>query len=310
VAEERPRIVVIGGPTASGKTAVAQRLAQSFDGEIVSADSIQIYRYMDIGSAKPTAEERSRVPYHMVDIRNPNEDFSAGDFVIEARQCIEKILSRDRVPFVVGGTGLYIRLLLGGVVDAPSPDSRLRARLRAEEEKGGKGTLFARLVHVDPEAARSIPPGNLRRIIRALEIFELTGLKLSDLQSEHSFKDRPYRYLFVCLACDRKVLYELIDKRVDSMIKGGLLEEVHTLLKRGYSRELKAMQSLGYRHAAMILAGEMDADDAVELMKKDTRHYAKRQLTWFRSEPEVVWCDPDREERINLLVTNFLGRAS
>lgn len=310
MAEERPRIVVIGGPTASGKTAVAQRLAQSFDGEIVSADSIQIYRYMDIGSAKPTAEERSRVPYHMVDIRNPNEDFSAGDFVIEARQCIEKILSRGRVPFVVGGTGLYIRLLLGGVVDAPSRDPQLRARLRAEEEQGGKGTLFARLVQVDPEAAGSIPPGNLRRIIRSLEIFELTRLKLSDLHSEHSFKDRPYRHLFVCLTCDRKVLYELIDKRVDSMIKGGLLEEVHTLLERGYSRELKPMQSLGYRHAAMILAGEMDADDAVELMKKDTRHYAKRQLTWFRSEPEVVWCDPDREERINLLVANFLGRSS
>jgi tRNA dimethylallyltransferase len=305
--EHKPRIVIVAGPTASGKTSLGMELAEWAGGEIVSADSVQIYRYMDVGSAKPGPAERARIAHHMIDIRYPNEEFTAGEYVREARQSIAEILRKGKTPFVVGGTGLYIRLLLGGIAPFPEPDYRLRAKLR-NEEGGRPGTLFDRLSRVDPDAARNAGKENLVRIIRALEIFELTGERISRLQKEHAFTDRPYDYLFLCLGPERKVLYERIDTRVDSMIEGGLWDEVSNLYKLGYTRELRSMNSLGYRHAGMLLAGEIGADEAVRLLKRDTRRYAKRQVTWFRSEPEAVWCDPDRREGIRLMVTHFLGK--
>ena len=305
--ETKPSIIVIGGPTASGKTAVGIELAETRGGQIVSADSVQIYRYMDVGSAKPTREERSRVTHHMIDIRDPDEDFSAGDYVREARQRISEILQKGGLPVVVGGTGLYIRSLIGGIVELPPAHPGLRRELRGQEEKGGKGTLFKRLWELDPVSAGRTPSENIARVIRALEVIELTGKKLSEIQERHCFQDRPYDVLFVCLEPNRQLLYERIDKRVDSMIRGGLLEEVVRLYGRGYSREFKSMQSLGYRHAGMVLAGQMDLVGATRLMKRDTRHYAKRQLTWFRSEPGVLWCDPDDIKGIGLKVSNFLG---
>ena len=307
MSEVKPRIVVVAGPTASGKTSVGTRLAQKFNGEIVSADSIQIYRYMDVGSAKPTPEEMALAKHHMIDIRDPDEDFTAGDYVREARKCVENIVRRGRLPLVVGGTGLYIRCLLGGIVDLPPACASLRARLQHEEITRGPGTLFARLEKIDAETALRIDPHNVSRVIRALEVFEISGKPLSALVREHSFHDRPYERLFVCLAPLRSHLYERIDNRVDCMIKGGLFEEVIRLSERGYSRDLKSMQSLGYRHAHMVVAGEMDREDAVRLIKRDTRRYAKRQLTWFRAEPEVLWCDPDDVDRIGLNVDDFLG---
>lgn len=284
------------------------RLAEEFGGEIVSADSIQVYRYMDVGSAKPTPQERSRVPHHMIDVRDPDEDFSAGDYVRQARESVSHIVHKGRVPLVVGGTGLYIRMLLGGIIDAPPADPQLRQWLLEQEERLGQGTLFARLCEVDPESARKIPPQNIARIVRALEVFALTEKPLSSFHHGHGFRDRRYRYLFICLAPQRKVLYERIDKRVDSMIKGGLLEEVRGLYERGFHRRLKSMQSLGYRHAGMILAGETDEQEAIRLMKRDTRRYAKRQMTWFRSEPGTLWRDPDNEPQIRFEVSHFLGR--
>jgi tRNA dimethylallyltransferase len=305
--DTKPKIIVIAGPTASGKTGFAIKLARMFNGEIVSADSIQIYRYLDVGSAKPTREEMALVKHHMIDIRDPDEEFGAGDYVREARRCIENIVQRGKVPLVVGGTGLYIRCLLGGIVDLPPADSGIRELLQQEEITRGAGTLFARLEKVDPETAQRIDPHNLSRVIRALEVLELTGTRLSVLVREHSFRDRPYERLFICLAPLRSRLYERIDNRVDCMIKGGLFEEVVRLSERGYSRDLKSMQSLGYRHAYTVVAGEMDREDAVRLIKRDTRRYAKRQLTWFRAEPEVLWCDPDDVDRIGLNVDDFLG---
>jgi tRNA dimethylallyltransferase len=305
--DDRPKMIVIAGPTASGKTGVGIELAQKCNGEIISADSIQIYRYLDIGSAKPTAEERARAVHHMIDIRDPDHDFSAGEYVKAARQCVESVLARGLTPVVVGGTGLYIRLLLGGIADLPEADPEVRRRLRSEEEDT-PGTLFERLLKEDPEAARKIHPDNLPRIIRALEILELTGRQISQIQSQHSFHDRPYDFLFIGLMQERKLLYERIDKRVDCMIHGGLLEEVAGIYARGYSRTLKPMQSLGYRHAGMVLAGEMEETEAMALMKRDTRRYAKRQLTWFGSEPEVMWFEPDDKVGIGLVVDNFLGR--
>jgi tRNA dimethylallyltransferase len=307
MAEKRPRIIVIGGPTASGKTAVGIGLAKSHRGQIVSADSVQIYRYMDVGSAKPTPEERSQVVHRMIDIRNPDEDFSAGDYVREARKCISEILVEGDLPIVVGGTGLYIRSLLGGIAELPLAQPGLRQELRKQEEEEGKGTLFKKLTKLDPMTAGRIRPENIARVIRALEVIELTGKKLSEIQEEHCFQDRPYDFLFICFDPDRQLLYERIDKRVDSMIEGGLLEEVLQLYDRGYSGELKSMQSLGYRHAGMVLKGQMDLSEATRLMKRDTRHYAKRQVTWFRSEPGVIWCDPDDIKGIGLKVSNFLG---
>lgn len=307
MAKSKPRIVVIAGPTASGKTAVGIEVALSREGQIVSADSVQIYRYMDIGSAKPTKEETSLVVHHMIDIRNPDEDFSAGDYVREARKCISEILREGGLPIVVGGTGLYIRSLLGGIAELPPAHQELRNNLRSREENEGKGTLFKKLVELDPVTAGRTPPENIARVIRALEVIELTGKRLSEIQEGHCFQDRPYDVLFICFDPERQLLYERIDKRVDSMIEGGLMEEVLQLYDRGYSGELKSMQSLGYRHAGMVLSGQMDLLEATWLMKKDTRHYAKRQVTWFRSEPGVIWCDPDDIKGIGLKVSNFLG---
>ncbi|MBI5570786.1 MAG: tRNA (adenosine(37)-N6)-dimethylallyltransferase MiaA [Desulfomonile tiedjei] len=302
-----PKIVVLAGPTASGKTEIGIRLAEAINAEIVSADSIQLYRYMDVGSAKPSPEERARIRHHMIDIRNPDEDFSAGDYVREARQCIRNILERGKLPLVVGGTGLYIRCLLGGILELPPSQPALRRKYLEEEEKGGPGTLFGKLAELDPPSAVRTGPENISRIVRAFEVMELTGKRMSELMLNHSFQDQPYRYLFLCLSPSRDKLYERIDVRVDSMIKGGLLDEVAMLQRRGYSRDLKPMQSLGYRHAAMILAGETTVEEAIRLMKRDTRRYAKRQGTWFRSEPEVLLCDPDEIDGIGLKIDDFLG---
>jgi tRNA dimethylallyltransferase len=304
--ENKPAIVIIAGPTASGKTRIGMLLAETFNGEIISADSIQVYRHMDVGSAKPTIEERSRVPHHMIDVRDPDEDFSAGDYITEARASIDNILRQDRLPVVVGGTGLYIRCLLGGIISLPGSDFRVREGLLAEE-KAEKGTLYKRLMEIDPEKALATPPENTYRILRALEVFQLTGEKMHDLLQEHLFQDRPYRSLLIGLSPPRSSLYEQIDQRVDNMIKGGLLDEVAQLFALGYEPRLKSMQSIGYRHAGMILAGEMDSDEAIRLIKRDTRRYAKRQFTWFRSEPNILWCDPQDTEKIVHVVYHFLA---
>ena len=302
-----PKIVVLAGPTASGKTSVGIQLAERLSGEIVSADSIQIYRFMDIGSAKPSVEERERIAHHMIDIRDPDQEFSAGDYVREAREAIDKVLQKGSVPIVVGGTGLYIRLLLGGIADLPPAQSTLRRRM-LEAETASRGSLFERLLQVDPVTARRTSPANVPRIIRALEVFEVTGKSLSQVQEEHSFPDRLYRHVFICLSVNRALLYERIDKRVDSMIESGLMEEVVALRERGYSPNLNSMQSLGYRHINMSLSGHIEMQEAIRLMKRDTRHYAKRQLTWFRSEPGVLWFDPEEIAGIGLMVTNFIER--
>lgn len=283
-------------------------LAEEFGGEIVSADSIQVYRYLDVGSAKPTAEEQARVTHHMIDVRSPDEHFSAGDYVREARATIRAALDRGAVPFVVGGTGLYIRLLLGGIADVPASDSSVRRRLLDEARRCAEGKMWMRLSQVDPETARQTPAANLVRVLRGLEVLELTGKPLSEIQHGHALADRPYTSLFLVISPPRGVLYERIDKRVDSMIKGGLLEEVARIYGRGYSRELKPLQSIGYRHAGMVLAGEMGEREAIALMKRDTRRYAKRQFTWFRSEHGALWCDSEDASRVRLEVSHFLGR--
>ena len=284
-------ILIIAGPTAVGKTDASVLLARTLGAEIVSADSMQIYRGMDIGTAKPSADQRKLVYHHMIDIVAPNQPYSAGDYLRDARSAIDGILSSGGVPIVVGGTGLYIRALTRGLFHGPPADLELRERLLRRDAEGQPGTLYADLVKADPEAAIKIHPNDLRRTIRALEVYYLRDRKLSELQREHAFGDRPYRFTMLFLVRSRIELYPRIEKRVERMIESGLEAEVMTLLDRGYSADLASMQGLGYRHFIDHFLGKTTRDEAVVLLKRDTKRYAKRQFTWFRREPDAVWVD-------------------
>jgi tRNA dimethylallyltransferase len=284
-------ILILAGPTAVGKTDASILLAQELKAEIVSADSMQIYRGMDIGTAKPSLEQRKLVYHHMIDIASPDQPYSVGDYLRDARSAIDGILASGGTPIVVGGTGLYIRALTRGLFHGPPADLELRERLLLREGEGEPGVLYSDLVKVDPEAAVKIHPNDLRRTIRALEVYYLRDRKLSDFQQEHSFQDRPYQYRLVFLVRSRSELYARIEKRVDQMIGEGLEAEVRTLMDRGYLPGLSSMQGLGYKHFLDCFLGKTSRDEAVALLKRDTRRFAKRQFTWFRREPESVWVD-------------------
>jgi len=303
----KPRIIIVCGPTASGKSELAVRLAQRMDGEIVNADSMQIYRGMDIGTAKPDLAERAGIPHHLIDLVEPGQPFSAADFAEAARQAISAINARGRRPVIVGGTGLYIRALLHGLVDSPSGDDQVRRDLHNEARERGNQALFAELLQVDPELAQRIHPNNLVRIIRGLEVFRLTGIPLSRHQLEHGFSGQHYDSLQIGIRVDRRELYARIEARVDRMLAGGLLAEVQGLLDQGYGPEQKAMNSIGYKETAAFLAGEYSLDEAVRLIKRNTRHYAKRQLTWFNSIPEIIWLEyPENFDSILLHALEFI----
>jgi tRNA dimethylallyltransferase len=290
-------ILIIAGPTAVGKTDASVLLARRLGAEIVSADSMQIYRGMDIGTAKPTAEQRKLVYHHMIDIAAPDQPYSVGDYLRDARAAIDGILSSGGVPIVVGGTGLYIRALTRGLFHGPPADLDLRERLLQREAEGQPGTLYADLVKVDPEAAIRIHPNDLRRTVRALEVFYIRDRKLSEFQREHAFGDRPYRFTMLFLVRNREELYARIEKRVDHMIESGLEAEVRTHLDRGYPADLASMQGLGYKQFIEHFLGRTTRDEAVALLKRDTKRYAKRQFTWFRREPDAVWVDITGLER-------------
>jgi len=287
---EKP-ILIIAGPTAVGKTDASLLLAQEQGAEIVSADSMQIYRGMDIGTAKPSQEQRKLVYHHMIDIAEPDQPYSVGDYLRDARAAIDGILSSGGTPIVVGGTGLYIRALTRGLFHGPPADLELRERLLLREAEGGAGLLYSDLVKVDPEAAVKIHPNDLRRTLRALEVYYLRDKKLSDFHQEHSFQDRPYRFRLLFLVRSRSELYPRIELRVDQMITAGLEAEVRTLMDRGYRPELSSLQGLGYKHFLDCFLGKTTRDEAVALLKRDTRRYAKRQFTWFRREPDAQWVD-------------------
>jgi tRNA dimethylallyltransferase len=284
-------ILIIAGPTAVGKTESSVLLAQELRAEIVSADSMQIYRGMDIGTAKPTQEQRKLVYHHMIDIVEPNQPYSVGDYLRDARSAIDGIIASGGRPIVVGGTGLYIRALMRGLFHGPPADLELRERLLQREADGEPGVLYADLVKVDPEAAVKIHPNDLRRTVRALEVYYLRDRKLSEFHRDHAFQDRSYRFRLLFLARSRSELYPRIEKRVDSMLDQGLEAEVKTLMDRGYSPDLISMQGLGYKHFLAHFLGMTSRDEAVTLLKRDTKRYAKRQFTWFRREPEATWVD-------------------
>ena len=301
-----PKLLVICGPTASGKSDLAMRLARQLDGEIINADSMQVYRGMDIGTAKPTPGQRAEIPHHLIDIADPGQPFSAADFVKAADAAIRDIGSRGKRIIVAGGTGLYIRALLKGLVDSPRGADEFRQMMRAEASSSGNPALLERLRQVDPELAERIHPNNLVRIIRALEVHHLTGVPLSRHQQEHGFSGQRYLSLQIAIRVERPLLYRRIDERVDRMLGQGLLREVQQLLDAGYSPETKAMRAIGYKEMAAHLAGAHDLDEAIRLIKRDSRHYAKRQLTWFSAEPDILWLEyPEKFDTILKLAIEF-----
>jgi tRNA dimethylallyltransferase len=281
------RILVLSGPTASGKTAIALSLARAFPLDVVSADSMQVYRGMDIGTAKPTLAQRAEVPHHLVDVADPDEKFSAGRFVAEAEEAISGIRKMGRLPLVAGGTGMYIRSLLRGL-DALPADPAVRTRLtRLWEEDGGKA-LHAELMRIDPVSAGKIHPSDRARIVRSLEVAEITGEPASARKASWVSGRSRYRVLFLVLSIEREELYRRIDRRVEEMFHMGLVEEVQGLLARGYDRDLASMGAIGYRHVLSHLLDGISRGQAVEQMKRDTRRYAKRQVTWLSGEAGVV----------------------
>jgi tRNA dimethylallyltransferase len=292
-----PARIAVGfivGPTGAGKSALAMMVAERSNCEIINADSRQFYRGMDLGTAKPSAEDRARVPHHLIDVRDPDESLDVAEFAQLARAAIEEIAARGRNPLVVGGSGLYLRVIRGGIFRGPAASREIRDRLARVATENGVEHLHRRLREIDPEAANRIGVNDLYRVMRALEVFELTGETISAHQRRHRFADIGYDILTVGVEVERKKLYEAIDRRFDAMVAAGLVEEVRALIEAGYSPEKPPLSTIGYKQIAAHLRGETTLADAVALAKQESRRLAKRQLTWFRREPEIVWLDPER----------------
>lgn len=306
----KPRVVAVGGPTASGKTALSVALAKAFDGEIINADSMQIYKNLDVGTAKPTTQEQQGIPHHLLGFLPPETPFSVADFTAAADPLVREISAHGKLPLVVGGTGLYITSLLNGVAFAPEKlDPTIRARLQAQAEEEGSAALYAQLQAVDPDYAAQVHPNNLPRVIRALELFEATGRKMSEERVNARAAEPPYRALCLCLTCrDRAALYDRIGRRVDLMVENGVLDEARQVYDHRDSYRTAA-QAIGYKEFFPYFEGTASLDDCTERLKQATRNYAKRQLTWFRRQNDAVWLYLDEENVVDhacALVRAFL----
>ena len=293
----KPRVVAVGGPTASGKTALSVALARAFDGEIINADSMQIYKNLDVGTAKPSAEERQGIPHYLLDFLSPETPYSVADFTAAADPLIRDITARGRLPLVVGGTGLYITSLLSGMAFAPEKtDPAIRARLQARADTEGGAALYAELQRIDPDYAAQVHPNNLPRVIRALELFEATGRRMSDQRREARPAEAPYHALCLCLTCrNRAVLYSRIDRRVDEMVENGVLDEARQVYDHRDAYRTAA-QAIGYKEFFPYFEGTANLTECTERLKQATRNYAKRQLTWFRRQNDAVWLYLDEED--------------
>ncbi len=288
-------LIVLTGPTAVGKTKLSIALAKAVNGEIISADSMQVYRYMDVGSAKITPDEMDGVPHHLVDVLDPTEDFNIVLFQQLAKKSMEEIYSKGRIPILVGGTGFYIQAITRDIDFTQSEqDDSYRKELESLAAEKGSSFLHDMLTSVDPKSAEDIHENNVKRVIRALEFYKQNGTRISEHNEEQKEHVSPYNLAYFVLNAPRPLLYERIDARVDEMLKNGLVEEVKTLQRMGCHRGMVSMQGLGYKEILAWLEGEYPYDEAVRILKRDTRHFAKRQLTWFRREGEVTWVDKDK----------------
>lgn len=308
-----PRIKAgfIVGPTGSGKTAIAMTVAERLSAEIVNADSRQLYIGMDVGTAKPSAEQRRRVPHHLIDVRTPDDPLDVAEFVVMARAAILDIASRGRKVLVVGGSGFYLRALRGGIFEGPPASEEIRAEFARIAAERGIPFLHDKLMKIDPPSASRIQRNDLYRIVRALEVHRITGIPISVHQERHRFAKREFDTMTLALEVPRRELYENINGRLDAMIAEGFIEEVRRLLA-GYSAEAPPLNSIGYREVAAFIRGDMTLAEAVDLAKRKTRQFAKRQLTWFRGESEVVWIDAHRgaEQALRLFEQFFSGRTT
>jgi len=308
--KDQPRVVILLGPTGVGKSKLAIELAEALGGEIVSADSMQVYRYMDIGTDKPSLGEQKRIRHHLIDLVTPDQPFHAELYRTLGRKIVDQLHQREKLILVVGGTGLYIKTLIHGLFSGLQIDPIVRERLKQEAKEKGGDFLYQRLKKVDLETALNLHPRDLFRTIRALEVFDSTGAPISFFRKQHRFGERPYATLKIGLEMDRVTLYRRVEQRVDQMIERGFLEEVRGLMEMGYGPELKPMQSLGYKQMAQFLLEEMKWTETVRQIKRDTRHYAKRQWTWFKADPEVHWQDESMDRRrIIQEITSFLRRG-
>lgn len=308
-------LIVLTGPTAAGKTGLSIRLAKALNGEIISADSMQVYRHMDIGSAKITKEEMAGIPHHLIDVLEPTEEFNVVIFQKMAKEALEGIYDRGRVPIVVGGTGFYIQALAYDI-DFTENDSDNSLRRELEEtarEKGGE-YLHQILEEVDPAAAAQIHANNIKRVIRAIEFYRQTGTRISEHNQTERQKQSPYDLFYYVLNEERQILYERIDRRVDQMIHDGLVEEVKSLARMGCTRTMVSMQGLGYKEILDYLEGACSLEEAIYIMKRDTRHFAKRQITWFKRERDVRWLNlwefgDDREKVLEYILSELKSEA-
>ena len=292
---KKPKLFVVLGPTAVGKSAVGIDIAKRLRGEIINADSLQVYKYLNIGTAKPNSKELHEVSHHLINIVDPDEDFNAGMFRSRAASTIKDLHEANKNIILVGGTYLYVKVLLSGLIEGLPANMEIRENIKKLRAIFGLPYVYDRLLLLDPEAAARIHPNDYVRAERALEVNYLTGQKMSELQAVHSFQDQDYEYFKIGISLDRETLKERIDKRVDIMIKEGLVEEVKKLREMGYHNNLKPMQSIGYKEINQFLDGEIGIDEAVELIKRDTKRFAKRQMTWLKKDNEINWFEKDKD---------------
>ena len=308
---EKRKLIILSGPTASGKTGLSISLAKRINGEIISADSCQVYRGMDIGTAKVTKEEMQGVRHHLIDVISPFEDWSVQLFKERAEQAVREIEERGRIPILAGGTGFYIQALLYDVdFTKESGDKALREELEKIAREEGPGLLHYRLQQIDPAAAESIHANNVKRVVRAIEFYEHTGRRISEHNEQERQKASPYNYAYFVIDMDRKILYDRIEERIDKMMAEGLLQEVETLRSGGLGRGHTSMQALGYKEFFPYFDGEYDLQEAVRILKRDTRHFAKRQITWFKRERDICWLKwAGEEEMLQEILKNIKARG-
>jgi len=307
----KEKIVAIVGPTASGKTGTAVAVAERVGGEIVSADSVAVYRRLNIGSAKPTELERGGITHHLIDVANPTERFDAMRYAREAGATIADIIARGRIPIVVGGTGLYLKALVYGLVPAPEADRDMRRSLRERVKTEGPEKLHRELAAVDPESAAKIEPRDGVRIVRALEIYSATGLPAEEIRRQHGFLEQRYNVLTFGLLMERDFLYRRINERVIQMMQGGIVDEVKNLLEEGCTPQDHALGAIGYREVCAHLRGAMDLNETVDLIQRNTRRLAKRQMTWFRKMPDIHWVHyPYPIDEMSEAIFRFYGEGT